>query len=282
MEMKLNVNIPRIADFAENYLNDFLKDYTFLKARNLPATVHAARISTRRLRASLKVLSHCMKNDKHSKYRKYLKKTGKLMGKIRELDVQISFLKTLPLNKALKTSTLSCLKHQRKHAYKAFKKTDSSTNDRIVSELKSCFKALKNSTNCYTGQNIQKLILDYIDKLLSYNTGDYNELHKMRITAKNLRYTLELLKPFNKDIFNNPIISAHKIQDILGDLHEMDVWLNFIKNNKIGKNNSLYTICLSKRQSARKMFMCIWANQRRKRIWEILKKALQKRQHGSY
>ncbi len=46
----------------------------------------------------------------------------------------------------------------------------------------------------------------------------------MRIAAKQLRYTLEIFSPLYPDEFRNSIQTVKSSQEMLGDIHDCDVW----------------------------------------------------------
>jgi CHAD domain-containing protein len=285
METKLNVKLSVIADLSCGYLDIFLKNYAALLKRNNLENVHEARISSRRLRASLLLLSLIKPNNDYRKFSKYFKKIGRLLGMIREVDVQISFLKSLqikPSDKELIDNLVRYLINKRSKAYKTFRKASQNKHDKIILKLKNCFKVLQHDAGLRLNIDIEILLIKHINKLLSYNIHKYNKLHKMRITAKKLRYTLELLKPFNGNIFDTPISYAHKIQDVLGDLREMDIFLDFLKKNMASKKSRLYKVCLIKQKSAYVKFLHLWAAQRNNGIWKNLRKMMLQKRSGSY
>jgi hypothetical protein len=49
-------------------------------------------------------------------------------------------------------------------------------------------------------------------------------LHEMRIAAKHLRYSLELFAPIVEGGFGSLIELVKQIQQLLGDIHDCDVW----------------------------------------------------------
>jgi CHAD domain-containing protein len=54
------------------------------------------------------------------------------------------------------------------------------------------------------------------------------ELHAMRITAKRLRYTLEVFAPIYPGEMKSALQAVRKVQESLGDIHDCDVWTTFI------------------------------------------------------
>jgi putative phosphoesterase len=52
--------------------------------------------------------------------------------------------------------------------------------------------------------------------------------HQMRITAKRLRYTMEIFSPLYEDNLKEFISLLKQIQDYLGEMHDCDVWIQYI------------------------------------------------------
>ena len=52
--------------------------------------------------------------------------------------------------------------------------------------------------------------------------------HEMRIAAKRLRYTLETFSGLFSDKLKSEITVVKKIQEILGDIHDCDVWVDYL------------------------------------------------------
>jgi hypothetical protein len=50
----------------------------------------------------------------------------------------------------------------------------------------------------------------------------------MRIAAKRLRYTMELFRPAYEGDLDGCLSAMKKLQDLLGDLHDCDVWLQLL------------------------------------------------------
>jgi hypothetical protein len=54
------------------------------------------------------------------------------------------------------------------------------------------------------------------------------EHHALRIAAKKLRYTIEAYAPLYRRGLRKPLLRIKKIQEILGDLHDCDVWIDSV------------------------------------------------------
>jgi CHAD domain-containing protein len=58
-----------------------------------------------------------------------------------------------------------------------------------------------------------------------HNPDAVFEHHAMRIMAKKLRYTLEIYAPLYRRGFDKPLARVKRLQDLLGDIHDCDVWI---------------------------------------------------------
>ncbi|WP_211530538.1 YfcE family phosphodiesterase [Methanocalculus chunghsingensis] len=76
---------------------------------------------------------------------------------------------------------------------------------------------------------ISKKILD----IFSYeryipDPEEVRKHHEMRISAKQLRYTIEIFRDLYPDRLKEEIQSIKHLQDLLGDMHDCDVWLEVL------------------------------------------------------
>lgn len=59
--------------------------------------------------------------------------------------------------------------------------------------------------------------------------GRVRELHHMRIAAKRLRYMFEFFAPCFPASFNQQLKCFKQIQDYLGEIHDCDVWVDYLR-----------------------------------------------------
>ena len=50
----------------------------------------------------------------------------------------------------------------------------------------------------------------------------------MRIAAKRLRYTMEVFEPLYRGDLKQPIKTVRNVQTLLGDIHDCDVWVDYL------------------------------------------------------
>ena len=73
-------------------------------------------------------------------------------------------------------------------------------------------------------------VKECIARVMSFGTPlpaswDTVQLHEMRKSLKRLRYTLEIFAPVYGDKLKNHAGRIKSLQDVLGALHDCDVWL---------------------------------------------------------
>lgn len=125
------------------------------------------------------------------------------------------------------------------------------------------------------------------------------ELHEMRIAAKRLRYTLEILAPLYDGAMDDSIDRVKKIQEHLGNIHDADVLvpeleaqlLQTLKSKRKGALISsvkgphfeaaagLLTLCRRKRDGRAETygkFMALWQRMREEVFFERLRALVQR------
>ncbi len=138
-----------------------------------------------------------------------------------------------------------------------------------------------------------------LDLLLQYERWVYNpdavaEHHAMRIAAKKLRYIMETYAPVYRRNLKKPLARVKKIQEILGDLHDCDVWIDTVMAMLLDERTSpgtditspdiqesrvtSYRHFLSEREKERKRiyrrFVRYWESVRRAGLWDELRGTL--------
>ncbi|MCD5425905.1 MAG: YfcE family phosphodiesterase [Methanosarcinaceae archaeon] len=99
--------------------------------------------------------------------------------------------------------------------------------------LKKEKKLLKNEFSPFTYEVAQSLISKNLKNLYAYDSfvnfpNEKIKHHEMRIIAKKLRYTMELFNDLYGIEFKGLIKTIKKLQEVLGDLHDCDVWIEFL------------------------------------------------------
>jgi len=228
--------------------------------------VHKTRVSSRRLRVTLLLFEICFSKKEYKTWTKNLKEVMRLLSKARDLDVQINFveeyLKKLDSNTG--NTGLNALlvehKNRRKNlqpsviaGLEKLKASQTLTKIRAYCEnLTSQQPAVDRDIGPMI-QSAHHNISLKLAELLSMERYVYldNEPighHQMRIYAKKLRYTMECFAFLYENKLEFEIQQIKTFQDTLGEVHDCDVWLKYIKQftqkqhkktNKATKNPEL-------------------------------------------
>ena len=215
------------------------------KARDIEY-IHRMRVASRRLRSALDVFTECIPEKKKEEWRARVKNLTQALGETRDTDVQILLLESLYQNLPdIKYRTgmrrLLLRLHQRRTKLQTEVEAalDLLEKKKVLNQIRNKFtdvESQNNESHRYSGE-IYRLSFSSIsrrlDHFLSYEVYLHNpeyvkELHQMRIAAKQLRYALEIFAPIYPDQLVESIKSARQTQQILGEIHDCDVWLGFI------------------------------------------------------
>ena len=208
--------------------------------------VHQLRVSSRRLRSAFPLFQVCLPNKQAKSWLNQIRHITGSLGHARDLDVQIDFLEKyvqtledkryepgirriiLRLNQQ-RQMTQSDVVHvlsklEQKNTLQVMKNylesADSPGNDAgsyPISLYRLAYKAISKRLKTYLSYDQFVHLPDCI-----------KELHEMRIAAKELRYTMEIFAPIYLTGLRSSYQVMRKTQDLLGAIHDCDVWINFI------------------------------------------------------
>lgn len=202
-----------------------LQDYT--KNPN-DENIHDIRVAIRRLETSYRILpKNIRQKEKITNHIKQVKKLFKLNAKIRDYDIICAKMeskyidKTHHLVSAIKISRIKKLHNANEIALKILRSSTPKISVNMIKESKLNKRYFK--------------VLDKIDLNIQKNTiialGDeekIEELHTLRKDFKKLRYSLELAPDKGRAI--QILKNLKKIQDMLGDIHDSDIIIDYLSN----------------------------------------------------
>ncbi len=208
--------------------------------------IHRMRVASRRLRSAFPLFAACLPAKKQKLWLKEIKKVTQALGAARDTDVQIErvelFLKKIedPHLRPGVSRLLMRLRQQRQGLQpavsEAMDELQSSRLIEVMSERLAPLAARQETIYLYTPalyRHAFGAISARLDEFLSFDEIVYQpekvlELHAMRIAAKWLRYTLENLAPIYPSQLKPYLQGVRKAQEILGDIHDCDVWIGFV------------------------------------------------------
>lgn len=210
--------------------------------------VHQMRVATRRLRAAFALFAECLPNKRGDEWQREIKRITKALGAARDTDVQFDWLK-----KFLASSTdpawrpginrplLRLYQQRQRLQIKVIAALDQLEAGHTLDDLGTLLRdqvvqARLNNVDPYATEvylRAADAIRFQLEQFLAYDVCVYQpehstELHAMRIAAKHLRYTLEIFAELYKDTLKQPLRVVKEMQELLGDLHDSDVWIAFV------------------------------------------------------
>jgi CHAD domain-containing protein len=225
--------------------------------------IHRMRVASRRLRAALPLFEPCFPRKQYRTFTSELRKVTRALGEARDADVQIEFLRSYAkkLKRKLANtkrtgrstrSTDALLREIGNFITRMVKKRAGQQDavleslsvlerSAVIGDMRQAFSIRLNDTHRlrrrFFAAGIPAVAADQIisclNVFLSYepylsDPDAILEHHAMRIAAKKLRYTLEVYAPVYRLGLGKPLRRVKKIQEILGDIHDCDVWIDLL------------------------------------------------------
>jgi len=208
--------------------------------------VHKTRVTSRRLRATMSIFRECFPRKESKEWYCEVKKVTRLLGDARDLDVQIVFVEQYmdKLSSATEKIGVGLLLKAHRDRRKSIQPTvisgleELEAND-VLGELgRFCEQAVtKQSNNVFDPQKV----LEKARWHMSFRLDDFLAMenwvhmedevlkhHGMRICAKKLRYTMESFAALYENKLSEEIETVKAFQDVLGEMHDCDVWTQYI------------------------------------------------------
>lgn len=209
--------------------------------------IHKMRVASRRIRAALPLFKDCFPKKDYKRWLSEIRNVTRFLGQARDADVQIIFvenyLKGLGVERPsagfIRLSAM--LKGRRKDIQedviggledldnsRALKEMAESCG-RIVGSAKDEVASPTKSTRAATDRHIsEKLEAFLVMEDCVHKEDEIQRHHEMRISAKWLRYTMEIFSPQYEDGLKERIALVKQFQDILGEIHDCDVWIDYL------------------------------------------------------
>jgi CHAD domain-containing protein len=210
--------------------------------------IHRARVASRRLRAALKMFPDCFGAKKLKRWRKQIRRITEGLGDARDKDVQIEFLCGVLSAVTDKTCfpgisrLLVQLEQERERLQPTVvKAANRLAASKVLEEMQAVTKGVvaevkglePGDYSDFARAQTRQHILRRLEEMLPYEDSlqdpeDRRRHHAMRIAAKRLRYTVEIAKPVYVPELDAIITAVKKVQTLLGDIHDCDVWLEHL------------------------------------------------------
>jgi CHAD domain-containing protein len=310
-------------------LDAFSKEIDGVKTSEDSEYIHRMRVASRRLRAALPLFRPCFPSKQYRRWMQEITNITRALGEARDTDVQITFLskyekkRTGKFNSGSKKTTgvVPVTAPAIQYLASRLQKKRTTLQSKVIAALLELEKShvieeMHDTFSNYLSarQRVQKKSLVHgispvaalrIEKrmhaMLSYeqwipNPDAVAEHHATRIAAKKLRYTMEVYGQVYRLGLKKILARVKKVQEILGDLHDCDVWIDqvtllllqeraLLRSPGTTKRPDAATISslilfLQERKKERtilhRTFMRYWETLRRLRTWDELSMSLDK------
>jgi CHAD domain-containing protein len=206
--------------------------------------IHDARVAMRRLREGLPLLGSPKPDLERA--RRWLRKTGRALGRIRDLDVMlelaIATVQRLPAAAVPLQHLLVELRGSRDAALRrAVKRLERQDRKPILAPLgartRGAWRAVAGGrrwADSLADRIVQRA--SALEKAIGRAGGLNfpNRLHDVRIAAKKLRYALEAAHATRAAHVPGAMALLKRVQDVLGDLHDRHVFLQTVEERAAG------------------------------------------------
>lgn len=246
MAKKENPNLQLYgAGVLLTHLTSLVQEMSGVRRGDDIEAVHRMRVATRRLRATLPLFGPALAGKRHLEWIKMVRGITRALGEARDSDVQIehvsAFLEPLqPPYRAGARRLLLRLRQQRLTLQpKVFKALDKFEKSGLVTEMAQklapfdIYRDRLDSSDPRLIEMANQAIRGRLEEFLAFDEivrqpEKIVEIHAMRIAAKHLRYTLETFAPLFEDGLKEFIKALRTSQDMLGGIHDGDVWTGSI------------------------------------------------------
>lgn len=313
MKNKIDTNVRAFgASILLKHISTLMNELDGVRNADDIENIHRMRVASRRLRNALPIFQDCFPPKKVIFWNKEIRLITKSLGAARDLDVQIIFV-----NKALDEIQDPKLRRGINRLILRLKQRRENIQKDVVSsveeiETNGVLNSLNDVITPYAQEfeegsaisrslfkRAQETISERLQDLMAHEVYIYDpqqieQLHAMRISAKYLRYTLETFSSIYPGNLERFIQSARQIQDMLGGLHDCDVWLDFLpgflenerqKTSRYFGNERpirriipgvehFHALCSIKRQNFYEQFLKDWNKIKQEQIWEQLKERI--------
>jgi CHAD domain-containing protein len=275
--------------------------------------IHRMRVASRRLRSAFPLFETCLPAKKSKGWQEQIKNITQALGAARDADVQIDRLQTFyasitDLRFRPGVARLLLRLRQKRSRLQApiGEAMESVKASGVLTEMQAHLASLadlQSEVYLYSPalyEHSFNAIHSRLDELMAYDEivpqpEKKEELHAMRISAKWLRYTLENMAMLYPNGLKSHIQTVRKIQEALGDIHDCDVWLEFLPQfaekerqrvfNYFGNARAFkriepgilhfYDERLATRNRIYDQYVCDWQQWKEEGTWSTLREIIQ-------
>jgi putative phosphoesterase len=301
--------------FGAETLTDLLKAFESqvegVRKSNDIEYIHKTRVASRRIRAALPLFADCIPKKEYKNWLKEINRVTRTLGSARDIDVQIASvnkyldgLSDKNVNIGVEILLSKHVERRRNMQTEINNKLNQLRNSHLIENIRDYCQQVKQRSNAIGASTDTPSTYIKAHTYISEKLGDFlvmedcvhheNDIinhHKMRIRAKWLRYTIEIFSTKYDEKLEEYISVMKNFQDLLGEMHDYDVWIDFIPKfitdiklelaSRIETNEKIPTIekgllkflqdIQEMRRSKYKEFLSFWEETKKKQIFERLR-----------
>ena len=220
--------------------------------------IHRMRVASRRLRSAITLFEECLPRKKLPDWQKQVRRITRALGAARDTDVQIDLLDKV-LRHLQEPSADDVDQDARRYSpgIERLRLRLRQRREKLQVDVSGALDAWEASqVTEEMGQTLRQQLVQArlsqvepasprvyqqaylitslrLEEMLAYDACVYHpeqieELHAMRIAAKRLRYTMEVFASLYDDGLKQPLQTVREVQDVLGDIHDCDVWVQVL------------------------------------------------------
>ncbi|HUW82644.1 MAG TPA: CHAD domain-containing protein [Phycisphaerae bacterium] len=208
--------------------------------------LHQARVASRRLRAALSTFRDCWPGRTFRKWRKQIRQFTVALGSARDMDVQVQYIQQIlaelpeerrPCRAGVARLLLRLRQRREALQPRVIRGLDRLEGSGALKEIRSVTDqvlagqedGVAFAPSPFAFAQARENIVRRLYKLMGYqgslaDPADRRRHHRMRVSAKRLRYTMELFKPVYQDTVDETVTAVKQVQTLLGAIHDSDVW----------------------------------------------------------
>jgi len=234
------------ANALRPHIDDLAKSAERILKRRDMEDIHDLRVASRRIRAVLDAFDDCLPKKQLKKWKNDVRSITKSYGKVRDIDVQLDLINEVyseaedkKIKSGLRRIRLRLEQKRKANQEKTAKKAGLLLKSSVIIDISNWVQTILSvgyGDIEYSPELFQlgyKQIQSRLDEFLFYEVFIFDknrveELHSMRISAKKLRYSLEVFSDLYQHETDFALAVTKETQDYLGDIHDCDVWVEFL------------------------------------------------------
>jgi len=228
---------PNLKSITENAKN-------ILRRKNIE-DIHDIRVASRRIRTCIDIFVDYLPEKKAKSWLKDIKIITKSFGGVRDLDVQLDLIHNIysleedrKLRSGLRRVMLRLKQKRQIKQSKTKDITSSLLESTTIMEMATWVDAvlgdelqIEFTRELYQAgyEKIQNRLEEFLFfEVFIFDPTRIEELHQMRISAKGLRYALEVFSNLYQKKTDFALEITKQTQQYLGEIHDCDVWVDYL------------------------------------------------------